>query len=104
MDVRSESATPVWKTKRVATSIEITTHKNVHHWSMMDWEFTFWVNFYNVLLRIPAYQSENVHTHEHVQAFRCSTGLFDDFETEPRSNSSKKNEDVYLKCSSFYLT
>jgi len=42
--------------------------------------------------------------HEHVQAFRCSTGLFGDFETEPRSNSSKKNEDVYSKCLSFYLT
>ena len=27
MDFRSESATPVWKMKKVATSIEITTHK-----------------------------------------------------------------------------
>ena len=27
MDVRSESATPVWKTIKVATSSEITTHK-----------------------------------------------------------------------------
>jgi len=55
------------------------------------------VNFYNILLRIPTYQSENVYMHEHAQAFRCSTGLFGDFETEPRSNSSKKNEDVYSK-------
>lgn len=51
-------------------------------------------NFYNVLLQTPICQDGSAYNCEHAQAFHYSTGLFDGFETEPHSNSSKKNEGV----------
>lgn len=56
---------------------------------------TYEANFYNVLLRTPICHNGSAHKREHAQAFHNSTGLFDVFETEPTSNSSKKNWDVY---------
>lgn len=53
------------------------------------------VVFYNVLSRVPICQTGICNRNEHVQAYRYNTGLFYIFETEPHSNSSKKNEDVY---------
>lgn len=53
------------------------------------------VVFCNVLSRVPIYQTEVCNRNEHAQVCRYNTGLFYNFETEPHSNSSKKNEDVY---------
>lgn len=57
---------------------------------------TFWVSFCSVRVHVPIYRSGNGSMSEHAQACRSSTGLFCFFETELHSNSSKKNEDVFV--------
>lgn len=57
---------------------------------------TFWVGFYSVRVHVPIFCIDNANRNEHAQACRSSTGLFEFFETELHSNSSKKNEGVFF--------